>query len=580
MVYMKTSTRDAALMGTGALRRCARATFLVAVLALFATPASARADTLTFRPVADAYVNQGLPNTSYGTSTGAWVDGSPTCRTYLRFDVSGIGDSPIRSAKLRLYQRDASVEGGRVSGVSSTDWTEAITWNTRPAIDGPAVGSFGGVASGRWYEIDVTHLVQGEGAVSVGLDSTNGDGALWSSRESGATAPELVVEVDSAPVRDGVLEVAPPTVGSSEPTYFPTNRRLALTSGGRLLAVHGKHASGVQLAWRNPSGTWQTATTGATGSGALLSGTGTGDWAASIAVARDAAGAEHAWVVWGGPWAEKSAPVQMVRLSNLDDPAGPTVGPTITIDGAGFKPDIAFERTPSGESRGAVVWSKQTATNTVALNVSWFTELANDTPAIHDRATLFTSGSLARYGTLVPVQGGMRVSTKGKSDLARVFAHAVDASLTSWTEGASGGVRVPPAAYPAAAALSSGELLAAVETDTTTHVVTVQRFSAAGVPAPKEFEAAGYRRPSIATDGTNAWVVMERVADGALVSRAFTPATGWAPADTVEIGPDDDVTYSWPNVLRETDGRLRLLAAGRAALGGASHAVLSFQRRP
>lgn len=43
---------------------------------LFATLAGARGDTLAFRPVADTYLNQGLPNTSCGTSTGAWVMGA------------------------------------------------------------------------------------------------------------------------------------------------------------------------------------------------------------------------------------------------------------------------------------------------------------------------------------------------------------------------------------------------------------------------------------------------------------------------------------------------------------------------
>ncbi len=113
--------------------------------------------------------------------------------------------------------------------------------------------------------------------------------------------------------------------------------------------------------------------------------------------------------MWGGPWAEMSAPPDGAT-QRTRRPRRPTVGPTLTIDGAGFKPDIASERAPSGDSRGAVVWSKQTATNTVALKASWFTDLAKDTP-IHDQATLFTSGSLARCGTLVP---GIRVSTKGR----------------------------------------------------------------------------------------------------------------------------------------------------------------------
>ena len=55
-----------------------------------------------------------------------------------------------------------------------------------------------------------------------------------------------------APV-DGLSSLASSSVGSSEPTYYTGNSRLAVTRGGRLLAVHGRHTSGVQLAWRDPA---------------------------------------------------------------------------------------------------------------------------------------------------------------------------------------------------------------------------------------------------------------------------------------------------------------------------------------
>ena len=69
----------------------------------------------------------------------------------------------------------------------------------------------------------------------------------------------------------------------------------------------------------------------------------------------------------------------MVRLSNLDAPGGPTVGPTETIDapalGGAFKPDIAFERAPDGSSRGVLVWSRQTGITTFEIVTGWFTDL-------------------------------------------------------------------------------------------------------------------------------------------------------------------------------------------------------------
>ena len=157
---------------------------------------------------------------------------------------------------------------------------------------------------------------------------------------------------------DGLSEVAGPEFASSDPTYYSGNRRAAMTAGGRMLVVHGRHASGVQLAWRDPAGGWQRTTTGATADGSMLAGAGTGDRPASIAVAQDDDQAEHAWVVWGGQNSGSGTAVRMRRLSNLDSPDGPSVGPVVTIDepggGGAYRPDLAFQRAGDGTMRGSV----------------------------------------------------------------------------------------------------------------------------------------------------------------------------------------------------------------------------------
>lgn len=101
----------------------------------------------------------------------------------------------------------------------------------------------------------------------------------------------------------------------------------------------------------------------------------------------------------------------------------------------------------------------------------------------------------------------------------------------------------------------------------------VQRFSAAGVPAPKEFEAAGYQRPSIATDG-------ECVG----VSGSRTARWSRAPSHHPPVGPrrhpgdrPGRCTYSWFNVLGDRRA-LRLLLAGTPALGGAPRACCGSAR--
>jgi hypothetical protein len=74
-------------------------------------------------------------------------------------------------------------------------WNEGtVTWTTAPAYDSTSIASLATVASGTWYEIDVTALVTGDGAVGVRVISGNSNGADYASKEGAAGfAPQLVV---------------------------------------------------------------------------------------------------------------------------------------------------------------------------------------------------------------------------------------------------------------------------------------------------------------------------------------------------------------------------------------------------
>ncbi len=156
------------------------------------TPASA--GNLTFAPVADAYIEQDLATSNFGTGTSVQVDGSPVKRSLLRFTVAGIGTHGVASAKLRLYCVDPSSFGGEIRSVTGT-WSEtAVTWNTSPAFGASTISSLGSVVVGQWYEFNVTQLVAGNGDVTIGMLSTNTNGADYTSREGvAAQRPQLVV---------------------------------------------------------------------------------------------------------------------------------------------------------------------------------------------------------------------------------------------------------------------------------------------------------------------------------------------------------------------------------------------------
>ncbi|MDQ3982601.1 MAG: DNRLRE domain-containing protein, partial [Actinomycetota bacterium] len=517
--------------------------------------------------------------TSFGTATTLYADGSPVQQSFMRFDVSGIAGRTVTDVKLRVFVTDASPHAGAVHRVPSSSWNEGITFNTKPSYDSAVLGSFGAVSLNAWHEVSLGAIVSGDGPLSLAVDSTNSDAARWSSRET-VNPPQLIVETTavSGYTADGVMEIANAYTGSSDPTYYPSNHRLAITRGGRLLTLHGRHSSGVQLAWRDAGGGWQTKTTGGVADGLLIGNTGTGDWPASIAVANDSSGAEHAWAVWSGAGENELRPVQLRRLSSLDGAGGPAVGPAVDVSPTGIvqdRADIGFERTTAG-ARGAVVWLKRTSDTTWDLVVSWFTNVDTATPSFTTPTVLATATNSNVTGTLVPTPSGITVVARTGPGAIRTFSHRASDPLGAWTVGGTG-MSAAARGRPTAVALGSGEIVVAADTDTTNHVVKVQRFSAAGSPAPVELTLTGYAQPALAGDGTNLWLVLIRKSDGAVVSRQYSPSTGWSATDRVEIGAAGRPNMAFPNTLREVDGRLRFVVRGPAGTTSRSSA-LSYQR--
>src|SRR5207244_1826666 len=86
-----------------------------------------------------------------------------------RFVVAGVGTRTVTGAVLRL-QSDApsgaaSDSGGSVRSISNRTWVESkVTYNTRPAVDGPVLATAGAVAAGQSVDFDVGAAVHGRGS--------------------------------------------------------------------------------------------------------------------------------------------------------------------------------------------------------------------------------------------------------------------------------------------------------------------------------------------------------------------------------------------------------------------------------
>lgn len=515
-------------------------------------------------PSADTFVSSSAPDTDYGRIKYLYADGSPTKISLLRFPVTGVSTGSVVRATLRLNVADGSPTGGTVHTVAPT-WSESTTWSTRPAV-GAAVAQIGAVAESTWTDIDVTSVVTADGDVDLAVVSTDSDGAAYASRQSVAP-PQLVIQFATDPSPDPGGEqllavVTGPLEGSSAPTAFANSHRIARTAAGRELVVHGRHGLGAQLAWRDGNGSWSYASRGSAYDGMLITGTGTGDWPASIVIGRDGDGVEHAWAAYGGDAATSNKPVYLRRISELDDPAGPVLGPPVVIspagNGAGIV-DIALEH---AAARGAVTWAARNESGSFEQRVAWFTDLdVAESPV--SPAIVRTAGSSGyRSGTLVSTPTGVALVYRNGVNRLQVDVHRASDPFDVWSSGGSGMV-VPSKAHISAVALATGELVATAATNVTSSVQSVQVFSDAGTPSTPELTLSGYRDGTLATDGADVWMVAVRVDDGALVSRERN-AGSWSTIDVVVLGDEGGGGYGWPNLLREADDDLRIVVQGPA----------------
>jgi hypothetical protein len=495
-----------------------------------------------------------------------WVDASPVKRSFLRFWTHGLAGRTVTGARLRLRQLDASSSGGRVRAVASTSWPESVTWSGRPALGADVLATIGPVATGDEVTVELPPSVVRDGVWSLGMDSASSDGARWATAES-ATPPrlELDLEPPAGGVVDGLGVVAGVREASSDPTAIASNHRVALTPGGRMLTVFGRHADGLRLAWRDPAGSWTTRSTGASEAGTVLGGTGTGDWLASVAVDGD-----RAWVVISGLNPDAKRTVRVRRLTELDAPEGPRIGELVELDApavGAFRADVAVHG-----GRGRLLWSRQTGETSFEVVAGAF-DLDAAAPEVQDPMVLYRSTSSARWGTLVAGEGRLRAVLRGSSNRLTTYTFA---GPGAWTRGVPGPV-ISSRSAPAGVALPDGGLLVAVEQDVSNHVTTVERFSADGDHVGTEQAISGLGQPTIATHDGRVVLVGIRWTTKQVVSRERAADGAWTTADRVEIGAEGRPPLKHPNALPAGDGRLRLVVEG-PDFSVTRGSVLGYQR--
>lgn len=157
------------------------------------TPVPPSTRTLPFTAVADTYVQQDLSNSNFGLEPTTIYDGSPQRNVFIKFNVSGIGGSTVTKVVLELKAENGSVYGGTIQRVPDSSWSQTtMTWNSQPAADSTILGRLGRTDFGVVYDVEVTGLVTGDGAVTARISSTNSDGGGYYSIEGGTPAKLFV----------------------------------------------------------------------------------------------------------------------------------------------------------------------------------------------------------------------------------------------------------------------------------------------------------------------------------------------------------------------------------------------------
>ncbi len=159
------------------------------------SPTPQASTVLTLTPNADAYVYAASPATNYGSSSIVRTLVSPEQRSYLRFEVAGVGAQAVTRATLRLHANGSSPAGFTVHGVADTGWAErGLTFGNMPPV-GVALGSSGAHGGGAYVVVDVTGHITGDGLFTLAMTTTSTKAVSYPSREASANFPQLVLEL-------------------------------------------------------------------------------------------------------------------------------------------------------------------------------------------------------------------------------------------------------------------------------------------------------------------------------------------------------------------------------------------------
>ena len=201
----------------------------------------------TLVAVADSHVASDVPSQNYATSAKIRVDGSPTVRSYLKFNLSSISGT-VTKAVLQLTAMSSHSTGFSVRDAADTSWAEgSLTYTNAPPVSATIAASTGAFSSGQLLSLDVTSIVRAGGYDALALTDRGSVTALALSSKEGAAAPRLIVTSSSDPATTTATTpttttTATTTTTTTTTTTIPTTTTTTTTvpaSGDPVIAAAG-----------------------------------------------------------------------------------------------------------------------------------------------------------------------------------------------------------------------------------------------------------------------------------------------------------------------------------------------------
>jgi hypothetical protein len=137
----------------------------------------------------------------------------------MRFNVQGL-NTTVKRATLRIFSNTGSNSGYIVNSLANNSWDElTINYNNVPPAGG-SIASSGTVTGSSWKTMDVTSYITGNGTFNLVLTGASSTEISLASRESGANAPQLIIETETSHISTPAHTPTNPSTAS--PTFTPS----------------------------------------------------------------------------------------------------------------------------------------------------------------------------------------------------------------------------------------------------------------------------------------------------------------------------------------------------------------------